>query len=136
MPRPPIAAATRAASIGGLVTVRHEKEQPQGGSPPCLSQADLNRDRSGQHEPRRVIVNIAEQFRLGPDVARVGERDRSHSDRSRSFSCTSRPSASMRVARPRIGNQQQRIQPAHLGIVEHQLAQHPGQVHTVGAQTR
>jgi len=40
----------------------------------------------------------------------------------------------MRVARPRIGNQQQRIQPAHLGMVEHQLAQHPGQVHTVGAQ--
>jgi len=40
----------------------------------------------------------------------------------------------MRVARPRIGNQQQRIQPAHRGMVEHQLAQHPGQVHTVGAQ--
>ncbi len=57
----------RIATAIGCAEPRLRARPPSAGwsPPPCLSQADL--DWSRHHEHRRVIVNIAGQFRLGPD---------------------------------------------------------------------
>ena len=61
---------------------------------------------------------------------------RSHRDRSCSSSSSSRPSGVRPGGPARVGQQQQREQPAHLRLVRHQLAEHPGQaegpLHQVG----